>query len=76
MLFDANHALEKIADYTKLPDGTWTVEVRALKLHVTGPTPTACKFRLLKEFDERIAAWILRIAQGQPPSPTEVSPEI
>lgn len=27
MLFKANHALEKVADYTKLPDGTWDATV-------------------------------------------------
>lgn len=68
MLFDANHALEKVADYTKLPDGTWTVEVRALNLRATGPTPTDCQFRLFMEFDKRLAAWILQIAKAGPDS--------
>ncbi len=76
MLFEANHALEKVADYTKLPDGTWAVEVRALKLRVTGPTPTDCRFRLLAEFDKRLAAWILGIAAGNPPSQSQLSPEL
>jgi len=76
MLFEANHALEKVADYTKLPDGTWAVEVRVLKLRVTGPTPTDCRFRLLKEFDERLAAWILAIADGKPRSDSQLSPKI
>jgi hypothetical protein len=62
MLFEANHALEKEADYTKLPDGTWEVEVRALKLRVTGPTPTDRRFRLLVGFDKRLAGWILGIS--------------
>ena len=43
-LFEANHAREKVADYTKLADGTWAVEVRALKLRATAPTPTDRKF--------------------------------
>jgi hypothetical protein len=76
MLFEANHALEKVADYTKLPDGTWAVEIRALKLRATGPTPTDCRFLLLKEFDERLAAWILGIAHGGLPAESQLSPKL
>jgi len=76
MLFEANRAIEEVADYTKLPDGTWAVEVRALKLRVTGSTPTDCRFLLLKEFDQRLAAWIIGIAHGGPPSDTQLSPKI
>jgi hypothetical protein len=51
MFFKANHAFEAVADYTKLPDGTWVVEVPTLKLRVIGRTPIECKHRLLDEFD-------------------------
>ena len=76
MLFKANHALEKVADYTKLPDGTWVVEIRALQLRVSAPTPSACRFRLLAEFDERMAAWILTVAEGGSTGEPRPSPEI
>ena len=70
MFFDANHALKKVADYKQLPDGTWTAEVRALKLHVSGPTPTDCWFRLIAEFDKRVAAWIVQMTKsGSLPKP-------
>jgi hypothetical protein len=64
MFFDANHELKKVADYKQLPDGTWTAEVRALKLHVSGPTPNDCWFRLFEEFDKRVAAWIVQMTKS------------
>lgn len=76
MLFKANHALEKVADYTKLPDGTWVVEVRQLKLRVTGPSPTDCRFRLLAEFDDRLAKWIVAVTEGDSSSESQPSPKI
>jgi hypothetical protein len=76
MLFDANHALEKVADYTKLPDGTWVVEVRALRLRVSGPSPTACRFKLLAEFDKKLAAWILAVSQTGSSADSDFSPQI
>lgn len=76
MFFKANHALEAVADYTKLPDGTWTVEVRALNLRVTGRTPIECKHRLLDEFDLRLAEWIVGLTEAQPPSRSRLSPKI
>jgi len=76
MLFKANHALEKVADYTKLPDGTWIVEVPALRLRVTGDSPTDCRFRLLDEFDSRLAAWIVGVTEAEPPSESQVFPQI
>jgi hypothetical protein len=68
MFFKANHALEAVADYTKLPDGTWTVEVPALKLRVIGRTPIECKHRLLDEFDLRLAEWIVGVTEGSEPA--------
>jgi hypothetical protein len=76
MLFDANHALEKVADYTKLPDGTWIVEVPALRLRASGPSPTDCKFRLFVEFDKKIAAWIFAVTQTGSSANSDLSPEI
>lgn len=68
MLYDTNRALEKVADYTKLSDGTWAVEVRALNLRATGTTPTECKIELVMQFDKRLAAWLLQVAKGDPNS--------
>ncbi len=76
MFFKANRALEKVADYTKLSDGTWVVEVSALELRVTGSTPTECRFRLLDEFDERIATWVAGTSTGRAPSQSQLKPEI
>jgi hypothetical protein len=76
MLFKANHALEKVADYTKLPDGTWVVEVRQLKLRLTGPSPTDCRFRLLAEFDERVAKWIVAVTERGSSSKSQLAPKI
>jgi hypothetical protein len=69
MLFKANHALEKVADYTKLPDDTWVVEVRALRLRVSGPSPSECRFRLLAEFDERMAHTLRRKSDAPKTAP-------
>jgi hypothetical protein len=75
MFFDANHALKNVAAYKQLPDGTWTAEVAALKLHVSGPTPNDCWFRLIEEFDKRVAAWIVQMTKGgsQPKPPRSAS---
>ena len=74
MLFKVNHALEKVADYTKLPDGTWVVEVPALRLRVTGDSPTECRYRLLDEFDSRLAAWIVGVTEAGPQSESQLIP--
>ena len=74
MFFKANHALEAVADYTKLPDGTWAVEVPALKLRVIGRTPIECKHNLLDEFDVRLAEWIVRRSTGST-APSQISPD-
>ena len=76
MFFKVNHALEAVADYTKLPDGTWVVEVRALRLRATGSSPTDCKYRLLDKFDERIAGWIVAVAEGASCDKSRLTPEI
>jgi hypothetical protein len=76
MFFKAPRALEKVADYTKLPDGTWTAEVPALRLRVTGDSPTECRYRLLDELDARLAAWIVAVTEGGSSSNSELSPEI
>ena len=76
MFFAAYHALEKIADYSKLADGSWAVEIQALKLRVTGSTPTDCRFKLLAEFDDRLAALILDTAHERPADHSQLSPRI
>lgn len=75
MFFKANHALEAVADYTKLPDGTWAVEVPALKLRVVGRTPIECKHRMLDEFGLRLAEWIVLRSTGSPDA-SPIPPDI
>jgi hypothetical protein len=74
MLFNTARTLERLTDYTKLPDGTWAAEVRVLRLRVTGMTPTDCKHELLSELDARLAAWLASIAQGDSCSPAGLTP--
>jgi hypothetical protein len=73
MFFKTYGILEQLTDYTKRSDGTWNADVPALLLQATGSSPIECRHRLVSQLDERLAAWLVKGAQGMPTAPTRSS---
>jgi hypothetical protein len=58
MFFTTSREIERLTEYTKLPDGTWVAELRAPRLRATGLSPNDCRHNLLNHFDALLAEWL------------------
>ena len=64
MFFATSREIERLTEYTKLPDGTWAAELRAPRLRATGLSPNDCRHDLLTHFDALLVEWLTRAQQS------------
>ena len=65
MLFKTTIAFQKLLDYTKAADGSWTAECSGrMHVRVSDVSLEHCRHLALDELDTKLAAWLTASATG------------
>lgn len=64
MLTKSSNMLDRVAEYTKQPDGSWHADLyRPIRVHAEGRSTGDCKWKILEGFDDALADWLERIQE-------------